>query len=113
MTAYEAKITISREEAETIRGYLENEPKDRSECLGEEETIRHTAVFADGRQMDIKCCGVRYIEGESNKAWSEAVLFDEDGAELACTDPDGYYTGKWEIQAGGAVYRVSVEIEKE
>lgn len=44
--------------AEKINTYLTVEPADESECLDEDDTIIYTAVFGEGYEMDIKCCGV-------------------------------------------------------
>ena len=84
---YKKELFISKEDVNRINHYLHNEPTDETECLGEDVTIVYTAVFDNGIEMDIKCCGVQYQEGESNTAWTEAVLF-KDGNEVAHTEPD-------------------------
>ena len=68
MMRFEEKLRVSKEEAEMINHYLHDEPIDQSECFGEDETIVHTVSFENGIEMDIKCCGVQFKEGESNLA---------------------------------------------
>ena len=58
--------------------------------------------------MDIKCCGVEYREGESNTAWTEAVLF-LNGSQVGFTDPSNEFFTEWILDdIGGNVYSVSV-----
>ena len=59
-----------------------------------------TAAFPDGCQIDIKCVGGK--EGEPS--WTEAVLFDKNGAELARTDPEDRFEGLWSLEHGGTKY---------
>ena len=61
--------------------------------------------------MDIKCCGVQYMEGESNLAWTEAVLFCNSD-QIACTDPMDEFEGDWELEDGdGSKYLVHVTVK--
>lgn len=104
-------IVIPYRRANVIKQYL-TVPADASpdECLGEDTTICYTAKFKDGKQMDIKCCGVQYREGEDNSAWCEAVLFDENGAQLACADPCDSFFGLWELSYGDTTYECMVSV---
>ena len=105
---YEKTIFIPQEEAKQIHMYLTQEPSCEEECLGIEQTISHTVVFEDGTEMDIKCCGVDYHEGESNTAWIEAVLFIN-GRQVAFTDPSNEFFAEWILKdADGNVYSVQV-----
>ena len=107
---YRKTITISRAEADMINRYLTVEPLSKYECLSEDETILHTAVFGCGMEMDIKCCGVQYDEEEeSNLAWAEAVLF-HNGSEVACTEVSDTYTGEWSLFYRGAEYIADVRV---
>ena len=103
----EKKLILSHEEAEIINHYLHDEPKNQSECLGEDETIIHTVVFDNGIEMDIKCCGVQFEEGESNLAWTEAVLF-KGGSQVCCTEVSDEYFGEWMLEYNGDEYVVKV-----
>lgn len=104
---YEKKLWLTPSESNIIAKYLTEEPKDESECLGEDDTITNTVVFDNGIEMDIKCCGVQFIEGESNLAWTEAVLFDG-GAEVCCSEPSDEYLGKWELEYNGDKFIVTI-----
>lgn len=104
---YEKTLLIAPSMADTITGYLREEPKDESECFGEDCTITNTVVFDNAVQMDIKCCGVQYVEGESNLAWTEAVLF-QNGAQLCFTEPFDEYVGEWICEYDGDEYVVNV-----
>lgn len=84
-TIYEQTIFLSRQTLNDYRRLLTIEPKEDSECMGEDKTISHTAVFENGMEADVKLCGVQYKEGESNLPWAEAVLF-HNGSEIAHTD---------------------------
>ena len=106
----EATIEIPQSEVKYLTKLLQEEPKDESECLGEDETISYTAHFADGNEMDVKVCGVQYREGEgeTNTAWSEAVLFNSNGCEIGCSDAGDDLLGDWEMEHNGILYRATV-----
>ncbi|MCD8084591.1 MAG: hypothetical protein LUE86_14060 [Clostridiales bacterium] len=109
---YTATIVIDRKNALSIRKYLETEPKGQSECFGEDERISYTAVFDDGREMDIQMCGVQFREGEANRPWTQAVLYDN-GAELTFSDAEDYYFGTWELEWEDERYVVEVMDESQ
>lgn len=111
---YRAEITIPESVAEAIDRFLNNEPADASECLGEDETIDYEAAFENGMRMAIQCCGVQFRppeEGESNKAWTQAVLFAPNGREVGYTEPAEEYTGEWNIGYKEQTYTVNVMVE--
>ena len=110
---YEEKIVISNNEAKKINYFLHHIPANKEECMGEDEIIVHTATFENGYQLDIKCCGVQYQEGEVNTAWSEAVLFDKNGCEVFCSEVSDAYFGDWQIDYDTDIYYVSVMTEDE
>ncbi len=98
-----AEIIISREEADRINGFLNaNSPE---EYQGEDETIIHTAVFDDGYEVDVKCCGC-----DDESSWTEAVLFSPTGTECKCTEPAYEYTGEWTLEFCGITYCVIVKV---
>ena len=107
---YVKTLRIGKDEASVIEHYLRDEPTSRADCFGEEETVRNTVRFDNGVEMDIKCCGVQFLEGQSNTAWTEAVLF-ANGSEVCCTEPAGEYVGEWECEYNGDAYVVVVEVE--
>lgn len=104
-------LYLEPKQADEINGYL-NLPNNTAPegCLGEDTTISHSVKFPDGRSMDIKCCGVQYHEWENNSAWCEAVLFDENGCELTCSDVEDEYMGTWELEYKNTKYVVTVDI---
>lgn len=86
------------------------EPRCEDDCFGEDETITHTAIFGNGIEMDIKICGVQFIEGECNTPFTEAILF-KDGYEVACSEPSEGLDGEWELEYNDVLYQVIVEVE--
>ena len=81
--------------------------------MDEDETITHTAIFDDWVEMDIKVCGVQYDENtDNNNAWTEAVLYDENGYEIAFTEPQDDYFGEWRIASDNDIYVANVKKEK-
>ena len=107
---YEKTITISKASADIINRYLTVEPKCEADCLGEDETIINTAVFDNGIEVDVKCCGVQYHEDEeTNTAWCEAVMF-KNGCEVCCECGDDDYFGSWSLEYDNDEYIVNVEI---
>lgn len=106
---YEKTIFLSKEEVKQINKYLHVEPTCEEECLGEDITITNTAVFDNGIEMDIKCCGVQFDENaESNTAWTEAVLF-ENGSQVCYTEPSDEYLGEWSLEDNGNEYVVFIK----
>lgn len=105
---YKRAILIDSNLSERINKYLTVEPENESECLDENTTITHTVSFSDGIEADIKCCGVQYVEGESNLAWTEAVLI-KNGSVVAYTEPSDEYLGLWEIEHDDNTYVIDVK----
>ena len=80
------------------------------ENFGEDICITKTAVFDNGYEMDIKCCGVQYEEGGDNGAWTEAVLF-RNGSQVCCSEPSDEFVGEWELRDDNQVFTVNVVVE--
>jgi len=111
---YKKTLVIPQKEAEAINHHLHVEPTCADECLGEDITISNTVIFENGIEMDIKCCGVQYEEeNESNTAWTEAVLFFENGSEICCSEPSDEYFGEWILEDEEDVYIVIVKEEEQ
>lgn len=101
-------IVVTKSIADKLNAALNwREGEDPDLRFDEDETFIETAVFDDGYSMDIKVCGVQYEEGSCNSAWAEAVLFDSNGTELACTDCTDEFLGLWELEG----YEVLVKTE--
>lgn len=110
-----AKITISEKESKFIKETLRKIPTTEEECFGEDEKVSHTAIFDDGKQMDVQMCGVQFNEEEysGNRPWTQAVLYDETGHELTFSEAEDTYDGLWELEYDDEVYCVYVQfIEK-
>lgn len=96
---YSEKLYIRQSKLNDINRAL-NEPGQ----MGEDDTYTETVTFSNGYQMDIKCCGT-----QDDVGWTEAVLFNEHGAQIAYTDPSDEYDGEWELEDDeGNQYRVDV-----
>lgn len=95
----EKTIYISETCAETIEKYLRGE-----ELQGMGESLSETATFPDGFDMDIRCCGTE------DDSFTEAILYDSEGKEVALTEPCDTFTGCWELEddTTGTKYRVHV-----
>ena len=63
-----------------------------------DEVISETAVFPDGMEMDVKCCGE-----EDSPGWTKAVLFRH-GCECGCTDCGERFEGVWKIRDDDIMY---------
>lgn len=100
---YTVNLTITEVQHSFIRRWINN-----TDHLGEDNTFSITAVFPDGRQMDIKCCGTK---DENEGAWTEAVLFEPSGGEICCTDVEDRFLGEWELEVDGIIYKANVEIK--
>ena len=105
---YEQTLWLPKDTADRINRYLSVEPENESECLGEDNTIVYTFKFEGGYDMDVKCCGVQYREGESNLAWTEAVLFCH-GSEVACSEPSDEFFGTWELEHKGNMFVADIK----
>lgn len=112
---YRKEIKVSGRFASDVNFYLSHEPESEDDAyLHEDDIIRETAVFDDGKEMDIKCCGVRYEEGSVNTAWTEAVLFDGNRGEIACSEVGEEFLGTWKLHdKEGNAYIVDVTVADE
>lgn len=72
------------------------------EEFGEDSVITKTAIFNNGFEMDIKCCGCH-----DDVAWTEAVLL-RNGSEVCCTEPCDEFFGEWECTNDEDTYTVRV-----
>ena len=103
--AFVKYLRISRREAEIVNGYLQ--AKNAEEFQDEDHKIIHTVVFPDGKQMDVKCCGA-----QEDCSWTEAVLFDENGCELCCSEVSDRYDGIWELEYQNRRYVTIVRVHR-
>jgi hypothetical protein len=94
---YEQTILINASQAKQIQDWLSDNPQ---YPLKEDDTFSETAIFPNGFEMDIKCCG-----SNDSPAWTEAVLF-LNGSECCCTEPSDNYFGDWTIEYEGDTFTV-------
>lgn len=103
---YSCYKSISPETDASIWQYLHAYRRDKQQS--EDDTICVTAEFPNGIQMDIKCCGA-----QDDCSWTEAVLFDKHGRQLACSDVEDRFLGKWQLEApDGTLYEAHIVAEK-
>lgn len=100
---YRAILYVSAAALEQINKFLSAETED--EYQGEDNTIIYTVRFPDGKEMDVKCCGC-----QDESSWTEAVLFDDHGYQIAYTDVGEDFDGPWELEADGIRYIVDVRV---
>ena len=98
-TVLEENVYISEPSAELIEKYLRGE-----KIQGYGSTLSETAKFSDGHFMDIRCCG------DEDTSWAEAILYDNNGVQVAFTEAYDTFIGYWELddEATGKTYRVNV-----
>lgn len=108
---YKKTIQISKAKADHINKLLNEQPQSAAECFGENEIHSEEISFSDGMRMCIDVCGVQYEEGGDNTAWTQAVLYNTDGAELTFTEPGFDYLGEWTLSYEGNNYTVVIETE--
>lgn len=94
-----AVVSVDAETTARIKHLLDHEPKDESECFGEDESISISHTFDDGYWMCIDLCGVQYEEGGCNTPWTQAVLYDPSGRQIGFTESAEEFFGKWELKA--------------
>ena len=73
-----------------------------------DETITTTVKFANGYEMDVKLV----ICGGDEYPYTEAVLFDLQGNQLICSDPEDEYIGKWQLDYDNNRYIASIMLTK-
>ena len=112
MVTYYSKIRISPDLAKKIDYLLSYNPKNETECFGEDETISVTAIFDHGYEVDIKLCGVQFDEREEdNRPWTEAVLFNN-GYEITTTEVNNEFFGVWELETEDIKFKILVVRDK-
>ena len=82
-------------------------PQTWEDVLDEKTPLSITVAFPDGMEMDIKCVGVQIDLDRpiaDHAAWTEAVLFNKNGCEVACTEPAEEFFGEWTIEHGDTTY---------
>ena len=108
MATYTKAIEINKDVQEKIE-FLMKEPQSESEWLGDGVYYCYTVEFEDGYFMDVEICGVSSYEGLGNdRAWMQAVLFNNHCCEVSCSEVEDDFFGIWELEANGKTYSVTI-----
>ena len=74
--------------------------------MKEDEAHTETIKFPNGYKMDIKIV----VPSWEDLTWTEAVLFDSKGNQVACSEPSDYFMGEWNLEDhDGNTYTVILE----
>ena len=112
MITIEKKVTISKSDTSIIADLL-REPQNEAEWVGDGTLYLYTVMFDDGYFMDIMICGVTYYEeGGCNSAWTQAVLYSPQGAEINCSDVEEDFFGFWALDYNDKTYVAIIEEEE-
>ena len=105
MDGYVITIKLNEKEKDYIKTLLSMTGEQIYDKYGlkRDETIVHTAKFADDIEIDIKLV---ICEGE-DKPYTEAVAF-RNGSEIACTDVEDEYLRRWTLDIDNHAYVVIV-----
>lgn len=107
-TILTATINLSKEVAARAAALCDDPPG--STVRRDDPVYVWRAKFEDGRQADIKV--IAPSDPDEDPCWSEGVLFDAEGRELAiCSGDDGDPTEDWEFLSNGVKYVVKVEAD--
>lgn len=90
-------LELTKSEIEKWNNYISKDFVDyAAEGFPELSTVwSRTVKFEDGFEIDIKVCTNNREDGD---LWSEAVLFDKNGSEYACTEVCYGIDGEWELE---------------
>lgn len=97
-------VMLSEAERDVIDGYLY--ATSEGQYQGDDNTITKSVIFPDGMSMDVKCCG-----SQDRRSWTEAVLFDQNGNEVASTDVFDEFEGTWDLKHNGILYTSIMKTE--
>ena len=68
--------------------------------------MKWTATFQNGTEVDLK---INTNTPDDGDGWAEAVLFDENGCEMTCTEPEyDEIDGTWYLYDGDDTYTIAV-----
>ena len=90
------EVCIPKKQLEFWEKMLSSENIDYDEQKwGQYETVfLENIKFEDGYEIDLK---VNTNSREDGDLFSEAVLFDSDGGQVSCTDPEYELKGEWNL----------------
>lgn len=94
------QMWVAHRSVEKIKQALSKPTTGNGEVIFDNEV-----VFPNGFRMAIQ---VIAAETEGETAWTQGVLFDEDGNELGCTDVGESFLGEYCVNYDGTEYIVNV-----
>ena len=104
-----ADFQIHRDYLNELNRYLDAEPGEFPDIIDRDgrPLLDEEFPFHDGtgKYMVIQVIPPADMEGN---AYAQAVLFDKNGAELCCSEPEYSLDGEWEIEHDGTLYAVHV-----
>jgi len=103
---YKKTLTVPTEEAQQLERFCEEPPGD---CGRGEVLFDKTVVFPNKNQVDVQV--IASEEPETESCWTQAVLFDSEGNELACTDVGESFLGEFYVYYDDDEYVVDVITE--
>lgn len=77
-----------------------------SDCEQAAPVFVWTAKFPNGFEADVKV--VSASNPEEEPCWCEAVLFDDKGVEIMCSEPSDEPWDEWSFEHAGIEYVVNV-----
>ena len=104
---YESTITLTKEELDKfllLQGMSGSESYNMYGLCRNESLIK-TVTFPNGNFVDIKL----NIGDEDEPNWTEAVLFNKEGQQIAYTEPEDTFTGEWYLTSDMDEYVVTVK----
>lgn len=107
-----AECWIPKNVFDLFHHYLFYMPKDKEHSLSENQTYTIVAKFDNGKYMEIILHGVQYSDDKryTNTAWTEAVLFDENGSEISRAEPDKHLDGVWSLDDANDIYTAIIHV---
>lgn len=108
---FEKTLYVPRNTVKMIERLLTVEPRSESECFSENEApFSFSSEFEDRAVMIVHVCGVQYVKGQSNTAWSELLLCDKnDGSVIFTSEPQNRFLGRWEAENDGDSYILNIK----
>ena len=103
---YSQIITLSQKEVMKWNDLLNSDNVDFDELgFKKYQTIKKwTVKFENGFEADIKI----NTNGGDEDLFAEAVLFDEDGRQMAFTEPQYEIDGLWYLYCDGVEYSINI-----
>lgn len=100
------KLLVTQEVADQLERLCE-QPDD---SCGRDEVVFDAEVLVDAYRFAIQV--VASTEPAKESCWTQGVMFDIDGFEIACTEPGESFLGEYTIDYNENTYEVVVEVKE-